>query len=303
MGYRTNQCQSCGGFGHNRRGCPQIKEAHARIERLAQKYGVILSEDDRAYASTSWIERINEAAKIIDASEDEVSWRDRWHWEEIETRKIAQAAKIKRGRKCGFCDERGHNARTCESKKQHRKDADAMQGLAHRFVAACMEKAGIVPGALMRYRDWDHQTNDYANTPVMVMGIDWNHVAEPGYDTHQGIPRHLDMWFREAFIKVKMRDGFVKRMRLPQDIAQQTSYNYHETPSNQWGLLSPVHGGTVNKDSGWMGDNVTMISPAVPGVYSWRSNAETTSDYMVDRDLGPVLDELLAAVGTTLKAH
>ena len=36
---RSNQCQQCGQYGHNRRGCPQIKEAHARVERLAKKYG------------------------------------------------------------------------------------------------------------------------------------------------------------------------------------------------------------------------------------------------------------------------
>lgn len=27
MGYRTNQCSACGGYGHNRRGCPEIKAA------------------------------------------------------------------------------------------------------------------------------------------------------------------------------------------------------------------------------------------------------------------------------------
>ena len=43
---RSNQCQQCGQYGHNRRGCPQIKEAHARVERLAEKYGVYRSEEE-----------------------------------------------------------------------------------------------------------------------------------------------------------------------------------------------------------------------------------------------------------------
>ena len=103
---RSVQCQHCGQFGHNRRSCPQIKEAHARVEKLAEKYGIERSEDELAYASTSWISRINEAAQAQDAPEDEVSWRDRWHWEEIEDRKIAQARKNARGRQCGFCGER-----------------------------------------------------------------------------------------------------------------------------------------------------------------------------------------------------
>jgi hypothetical protein len=144
---RSVQCQHCGQFGHNRRSCPKIKEAHARVESLAEKYGIERSEDELAYASTSWISRINEAAQAQDASEDEVSWRDRWLWEELEERKMAQARKNSRGRQCGFCGERGHNARTCPAKKQHRKDCDAMRGLAHRVLAACLKKAGIVPGA------------------------------------------------------------------------------------------------------------------------------------------------------------
>ena len=188
---RSNQCQHCGQFGHNRRGCPQIKAAYARVEELAKKYGIERSEDELAYASTSWISRINEAAKAQDASEDEVSWRDRWLWEELEDRKMAQARKNSRGRQCGFCGERGHNARTCPAKKQHRKDCDAMRGLAHRVLAACLKKAGIVPGALMRQRQWSWKSNDYEQVMCMVIGIDWNRVAEPGYDTPQGLPRNF----------------------------------------------------------------------------------------------------------------
>ena len=52
---RSNQCQHCGQFGHNRRGCPQIKAAYARVEELAKKYGIEQTEEERAYASTSWI--------------------------------------------------------------------------------------------------------------------------------------------------------------------------------------------------------------------------------------------------------
>ena len=52
---RSVQCQHCGQFGHNRRSCPQIKEAHARVEKLAEKYGIERSEDERAYASARWL--------------------------------------------------------------------------------------------------------------------------------------------------------------------------------------------------------------------------------------------------------
>jgi hypothetical protein len=292
---RTVQCQHCGQFGHNRRSCPQIKEAHARVERLAEKYGIERSEDELAYASTAWICRINEAAKAQDASEDEVSWRDRWLWEELEERKMAQSRKNSRGRQCGFCGERGHNARTCPAKKQHRKDCDAMRGLAHRVLAACLKKAGIVPGALMRQRQWSWKSNDYEQVMCMVIGIDWNRVAEPGYDTPQGLPRNLDRWFKGPMIRVRAPNGDEGLMRLPQNTQQQSWYGYYENEDESWGLVSGVVDGNLNKDSGWMGDNVTLLSPDAEGVYMYGHRADK-GDRIADPELQPEIDKLVNQV-------
>ena len=294
---RSNQCQHCGQFGHNRRGCPDIKAAYARVESLAEKYGIERSEDERAYASTSWIERINQAASAAGNAEDEVSWRDRWLWEEIADRKIAQAAKNKRGRVCGFCGESGHNARTCPAKKQHRKDADAMQGLAHRVVAACLSNAGIVPGALMRLREWNWKLDDYEQVMCMVTGINWERVAEPGYDQAQGSPRHFDAWFKGPIIKVRMPDGKEGHLRIPQNIKQQSHYNYYGEESKVHGLLSGVVGGPVNKDSGWKGDNVTLLSPDAGGVYHYGTNKDNGSgERLVDADLEVEVNNLIDQV-------
>jgi hypothetical protein len=292
---RSNQCQSCGNWGHNRRGCPQIKEAHARVESLAKKYGVYRSEDELAYAPTSWIERINEAAKIQDADEDEISWRDRWHWSEIEERKIAQVQKNARGRKCGFCDESGHNARTCPAKKQHRKDCDAMRGLAHRVLAACLKKSGIVPGALMRKRDWDYRTNDYQQVMCMVTGIEWERVAEPGYDVAGGTPRHFDQWFKGPIIRVRMPNGDEGLMRIPQNIEQQSPYNYYEEESETWGLASGVANGNINEDRGWAGGNETLVSPESGGVYLYGPHAQE-GQRLVDQELQPEIERLVNQV-------
>ena len=292
---RSVQCQHCGQFGHNRRSCPQIKEAHARVEKLAEKYGIERSEDELAYASTSWINRINEAAQAQDASADEVSWRDRWLWEELEERKMAQARKNSRGRQCGFCGERGHNARTCPVKKQHRKDCDAMQGLAHRVLAACLKKAGIVPGALMRQRQWSWKANDYEQVMCMVIGIDWDRVAVPGYDTPQGLPRNLDRWFKGPMIRVRAPNGDEGLMRLPQNTQQQSWYGYYENEDESWGLISGVADGNINKDSGWMGDNVTPLSPDAEGVYMYGHRAEK-GDRIADPELQPEIDKLVNQV-------
>ena len=294
---RTVQCQHCGNFGHNRRSCPQIKEAHARVERLAKIYGIERSEDERAYASTSWISRINEAAEAAGAPADKISWRDRFLWEEIEERKIAQARRNQRGRRCGFCGEYGHNARTCEVKKQHCKDADAMQGLAHRVVAACMSKAGIVPGALMRTQEWDWDLNDYKNVMCMVTGINWKNVAVPDYKNNEGSPRHFDDWFKGPIIKVRKPSGQESFLRIPQNITQQSHYRYHDKESVSFGLMSGVVGGSLNKDDGWKGDNVTLLSPEAEGVYHWGPKVtEGYGEHLVDAELEPAINDLINQV-------
>ncbi len=295
---RSNQCQHCGQFGHNRRGCPDIKAAYARVESLAEKYGIERSEEERAYPSTSWISRINEAAEAA-GSEDEVSWRDRWLWEEVAERKLSQARKNKRGRRCGFCGEHGHNARTCEHKKQHRRDCDAMQSLAHRVVAACLSKAGIVPGGIMRLREWNWKLDDYEQKMCMIMGINWERVADPGYDHDQGLPRHFDDWFKGPIIKVRRPDGQEGYLRIPGNIKQQSHYNHFDSEPVGHGLVSGFIDGPVNKDSGWKGDDVTLLSPEAHGVYHWGVNKDDGSgERLVDADLEPVINELISQVSS-----
>ena len=290
---RQNQCHSCGNWGHNRRACPQIKEAHAKVEAMAKKYGITLPGKEE-YVSTAWIGDINAASMKangnVEHPEDTITYSQRWHWEELEGRKRAQAQKNGRGRTCGFCGEGGHNSRTCPDKKQHRKDCDAMQGLAHRVVAACLEKAGIVPGALMRYRDWDYKKNEYAQMMCIVTEINWSEVADPGYDCSQGVPRGFEQWFKVPLITIRRPNGETGKLRLPRDVKQQSNYDYYENPSDVHGLASPVLNGTVNKNNGWMGDNVTLLRPEVPGIYRWDTNG------LADKDLQSAIDELVNAV-------
>lgn len=171
-----------------------------------------------------------------------------------------------------------------------------MQGLAHRVLAACLKKAGIVPGALMRKREWDYQKNDYGQVMCMVTGIEWDRVADPGYDTSQGLPRHFDEWFKGPIIRVRMPNGDEGNMRLPQDIKQQSHYNYYEKESESWGLVSGVANGNTNEDRGWMGGNETLLSPEAGGVYHWGTNKAGEGNRVVDSDLQPEIDRLVNQV-------
>jgi len=292
---RQNQCHECHGWGHNRRGCPRIKESHAKVEAMAKKYGIPLPAKDE-YVSTQWISDINAANMAANGnvtdSNDEITYSERWNWEEIEGRKRAQSRKNGRGRTCGFRGEGGHNSRTCPDKKQHRKNCDAMQGLAHRVVATCLEKAGIVPGALMYYRDWSYETRDYTQSFALVLGVDWSKIASPGHDSSQGLPRGFEEWFRGSFIKARMSDGSMKYFRIPSDVRQQSKRNYSETRDAYEGLTNPVRGGKLNKDNGWMGENVTLIDPACHGIYRWSKEG------IVDEELQPVIEKLISDAGS-----
>ena len=172
-----------------------------------------------------------------------------------------------------------------------------MQGLAHRVVAACLRNAGIVPGALMRVREWNGKLDDYEQVMCMVTGINWSAIAQPGYDNDQGSPRHLDDWFKGAIIKVRKPDGQEGYLRIPGNIKQQSHYRYYDGESVGHGLVSGVVGGPVNKDSGWKGDNVTLLSPEAEGVYHWGAKViEGCGEHLVDADLEPAINDLINEV-------
>ena len=148
----------------------------------------------------------------------------------------------------------------------------------------------------MRKRDWSWKTNDYEQVMCMVVGIDWEQVAEPGYDTPQGLPRNADRWFKGPMIRVRQPNGDEGLLRIPPNIQQQTSYGYYEEENEAFGLASGVVGGNLNKDKGWMGDNVTLLSPEADGVYTYEGRAVAEGRRIMDQDLQPEIDELVGQV-------
>ena len=62
-----------------------------------------------------------------------------------------------------------------------------------------------------------------------------------------------------------------------------------------WGLVSGVVGGNLNKDKGWKGDNVTLLSPEAGGIYMYGHQAEK-GDRIADPELQPEIDELVNQV-------
>ena len=275
MGYRTNQCSACGQYGHNRRACPGIKAAYEKVLKACAKYG--LEPDPEAWRST-WLEPLQEKQKAahgvsdyyevhhIDDDEYISNW-DANRFQEPGERLAARARRKERGekRQCGFCGEHGHNRRNCPAKEAHERECRAMKALAHRVARMSLEAAGIVPGALIQYRQFDYITRDYVEHVGLVQGIDWSHVGQQDPKESNGLGNVLEYWlFRGSnSIIIKDHEGRTQRVAVPRNIAQQSDYfaNTHDS----FKLLCPVHDSRVNLD-GYEGDSKFPVSMPV---YMW----------------------------------
>ena len=274
MGYRKNQCSACGQYGHNRRACPGIKEAYEKVLKVCAKYGI---EPDPDAWRSSWLAPLQEKQKAahgvsdyyevhhIDDDEYISNW-DANRFQEHGERLAARARRKERGtsRQCGFCGEHGHNRRNCPAKEAHERECRAMKALAHRVARMTLEAAGVVPGALIQYREYDYNARDYANHVGLVQSIDWSQLGQQDIKESSGLGNVLEYWlFRNSPVIIKDHEGRNRRVQVPRNIDQQSDYfvNTHDS----FKLLCPVHGSRVNLD-GYEGDSEFPVSMPV---YMW----------------------------------
>ena len=275
MGYRTNQCSACGQFGHNRRGCPAIKASYEKVLKVCAKYGI--EPDPEAWRS-SWLEPLQEKQMAahgvkdyyevhhIDDDEYISNW-DGTRFQEHGERLAARARRKERGakRQCSLCGEHGHNRRNCPAKEAHERECRAMKALAHRVARMSLEAAGIVPGALIQYREFDYITREYVDRIGMVQSIDWPQLGKQDTKQSSGLGNVLEYWlFRGSdTIIIKDHEGRTRKVGVPRNIEQQS--DYFATTSDSYKLLCPVHGSRVNLD-GYEGDSKFPVSMPV---YMW----------------------------------
>ena len=295
MATRQNQCHSCGGWGHNRRGCPDTLEIYDRIEKLAKKYDHCPTDEERRYGSAGWIQKLR--AKIVDTVGDThedawIEYSDIWKWSERAERLAYQKLKKEQGgRRCGFCSERGHNARTCDQKKVHVKQCNAVRSLAHRIVRSAFEHSGLVPGALVEYRRYDYENDEYRQYCGVVQKINWDTIALQDEKSQGGISNAMEEWLmRGHTLTVLDHNADLKQLATPRNIKAQTDYHYDESP--QYKLLNGINGGTVNTSGGYLGDNVEDLPNL--GVWIWGKE-------FLDAEFGKKVESLLGEVSAKLR--
>jgi hypothetical protein len=128
------------------------------------------------------------------------------------------------------------------------------------------EAAGIVPGALIQYRDFDYTTRDYVNRVGLVQGIDWSQIGKQDVENSSGLGNVLEYWvFRGSkAIIIKDHEGRTRPVAVPRNIEQQSNYFANSGPAG-FELICPVQGSRVNLD-GYEGDSEFPVSMPV---YMW----------------------------------
>jgi hypothetical protein len=277
MGYtgRTNRCSSCGDWGHNRRGCPEIKAAYEKVLKLCAKYGIEIAPDACYSEVIKPLREKQMAAHSVSEyydihhidHEEHVSYWEGSRFMEQRERLVAAARRKERGaqRQCSFCGKTGHNRRNCPEKEAHERECRAMKALAHRVARMTFEAAGIVPGALIQYREFDYITRDYVDRVGLVQGIDWSQIGKQDVENSSGLGNVLEYWlFRGSkAIIIKDHQGRTGNIAVPRNIEQQS--DYFGDMHNQYKLICPVHGSRVNLD-GYEGDSEFPVSMPV---YMW----------------------------------
>ncbi len=156
----ARRCGYCYEGGHNTRTCPRQTDSYLRRYQAADP-------ETKEWYGKKLLERgINpETGSPLTAKE-----------------KKAKTGYTKQARRCTYCDEGGHNARTCPTKKL---DIRLLNEVAKEFRIAAVEriKSGEFPqkGALLQYhspREWKGSRDGYCpvNEIHMVTGIDWTRV-------------------------------------------------------------------------------------------------------------------------------
>ena len=300
---RKNQCQTCGQYGHNRRSCPTIKEAHAAIQARLEKYGV---EADPSRPVYSWVAALNEMAanshgvkdsdELYDVAPDDwTGSRAAWWWQEVEEREAKKRWNKENGitsnRRCGFCGQRGHNRRKCEKLEKHKRDCRAMKALAHRVARLTFERSGIVPGALVQYRHWNYNTREYVNQVGFIQAINWNEIGKQDEQVDHGLERGLESWiFRGNILQMRKPNGEVSHVQMPRNFEQQTEY-FHGMTNENYSLIGPVPGGKVNLN-GYEGDNKF---PVEKSVHIW-------GEKFLDKKFGREVKKIIQEVAPELRS-
>ena len=150
------RCGYCYEYGHNSRTCPEKKK------RLQEQLEATKESDDGRYADY-YAHRIAKMTGVNPETGEEVKRRDE-----------------SRGRVCSYCNERGHNRRTCETLKKDLARYAVMTREARQEVRTWALEDGIGIGAMVQYKEYSY--NDATLMMVEAIDIQSTHARQRYYN-------------------------------------------------------------------------------------------------------------------------
>jgi len=150
------RCGYCYEYGHNSRTCPEKKK------RLEEQLEANKSDDNGRYAEYY----ANQIAKMTGVNPETGEKRTRRNesW----------------GRKCSYCNEHGHNRRTCETLKSDLVRYAALTRTARSEVRAWALEDGIGIGAMVKYSQYGY--NDAKLMMVEALNLHVTHHRARFYE-------------------------------------------------------------------------------------------------------------------------
>ena len=171
----TVTCSNCYQKGHNKRKCPSLTrdildyyQSYSRAAKRAEEDGNIEGSEHYARSAEAYRAKYIKRTKIDPATGEKV------------TNKAAKAERMKSVR-CGYCNERGHTRRTCETLKLDKLVFVEASRRARSSALQAAKETGIGVGSLvpMRIYSYNEAKGGYGYSVSLryVKSVDWRSVT------------------------------------------------------------------------------------------------------------------------------
>ena len=212
---RTVTCSECYNTGHNKNGCPRRKERY--------EAALAVPEEDRGYSER----------RII---------------QDFEYKKERNSS-----RKCSYCDEQGHNRRSCTKLKGHFAHIAEMNRAYRTKMVEWVQEQGVNVGALLR-------TPEKPSSLSLVTGITWDYL-----NIWQGeIPRFVLAKFMNA-----LEDRYSNQYTIPDNPDWPTGADWKHSESYSARSYAVEVVGPVS---------IPATAPA-----GWAEDTQPVKEYFKDR--------------------
>ena len=187
------RCGFCYEYGHNSRTCPEKK---ARLERNLEA-----SKEDGGRHAEYYANQIAKMTGVNPETGEKRGRRDE-----------------SRGRVCSYCNERGHNRRTCETLKKDLARYAVMTREARQEVREWALQDGIGIGAMVKYKEYGYSNEDATLMMVEAINLQATHARQRYYSVTlrpiSGVGRKMNTTVQSPKLRAENTSHYASRIEV-----------------------------------------------------------------------------------------